>query len=117
MSWWISLVGLDGEPVEVEPFSEGGTRVVGGSAEASLNVTYNYGECFRLVPIVITEGGGDLHGKKAAEVTPLLRKAVEVLGTRTFKDYWAPTPGNAGFALSILLKWAEQHPDAVFEVH
>ena len=30
-------------------------------------------------------------------------------------DYWAATPGNAGKALNILLKWAKQFPDATFK--
>ncbi len=28
--------------------------------------------------------------------------------------YWAPTSGNAGYALNILLGWAKIHPDAVW---
>lgn len=30
--------------------------------------------------------------------------------------YWADTPGNAGYALSILLAWARQHPGATWKV-
>ena len=29
--------------------------------------------------------------------------------------YWKPTDGNAGFALSILLSWAQLHPQGVWE--
>lgn len=29
--------------------------------------------------------------------------------------YWRPTAGNAGYALNILLQWALQHPDAIWE--
>jgi len=31
--------------------------------------------------------------------------------------YWKPTPGNAGYDLNILLQWARQHPEGIFEVH
>ena len=29
--------------------------------------------------------------------------------------YWKPTDGNAGYALSILLSWAQLHPQGVWE--
>ena len=30
-------------------------------------------------------------------------------------SYWMSTPGNAGYALSILLSWAKQHPEATWK--
>jgi len=42
--------------------------------------------------------------------------AVGTLGTEHCGDYWADTLGNAGFALSLLLAWARDHPTAVWEV-
>lgn len=45
-----------------------------------------------------------------------LRIAVNTLGTVRDNDYWKPTPGNAGYALAILLKWAGQYPEARFKV-
>jgi hypothetical protein len=113
MSWWVYLEE-NGDPVAVANHSEGGTYAIGGIERAELNVTYNYGVCFHLAGI---DGFREtLDGQKAADVTPALQSAVEKLGTQQYKDYWAPTPGNAGHALNILLQWAEQYPDAVFKV-
>jgi hypothetical protein len=78
-------------------------------------VTYNYSKHYR--ESIDREGGlGWLHEKKASETIKRLEKAIKKLGTERDTDYWAGTPGNAGYALSILLKWAKQHPDAVFRV-
>ena len=117
MSWWVYLQDDNGHPVAVAPHQEGGTYVLGGLSEAELNVTYNYGQHFSDAGVELHYKGGNLHGKKAKEVVDLLQQAVNKLGTKTSKDYWAPTPGNAGHALSILLSWARQHPEATFEVH
>lgn len=55
-----------------------------------------------------------LYGKKAADCIARLHSAVRMLGTVQDDDYQAATPGNAGYVLSTLLKWAKQHPEAVF---
>jgi len=86
---------------------------MGGTTDADLNVTYNYGEVTRLVDFDFRDS---LDEKCARDTIELLRVVVDRLGTRRFKDYWAPTPGNAGHAASILLRWAEQQPDAVWRV-
>lgn len=113
MSWDIDLEESDGVPCKVTAHTEGGTYAVGGTDNASLNVTYNYGEAYRLVGFSIDS----LQGAKAKDVTAALEDAVNKLGTRRYThDYWAPTPGNAGYALSILLRWAKLYPDAVFHV-
>ena len=104
--------------VEVPPHSEGGTYIVGGTMEASLNVTYNYGKQF-YEAIPYPPGlnfVGWLTNKTGAEAAPLLEAAVAKLGVTRDDNYWAATPGNAGHALSILAKWARQHPTAVFRV-
>jgi hypothetical protein len=114
MSWWVAL--KQGENVcQVAPFSEGGTQVLGGSTNASLNITYNYGRLFRLA--LHPEGLVALHEQRAGTMITLLHVAVTKLGDRPYEaDYWADTCGNAGHALAILLKWARQYPDAIFEV-
>ena len=117
VSWWIRLVGEDGECVQVENHAEGGTYCVGGTNEADLNVTYNYGGRFSECGLEVHTGRGNFHRQKAKDVTALLESAVQKLGTECHPDYWEPTPGNAGRALSILLEWAKQHPEATFEVH
>lgn len=105
----------DGELVQVDNHSEGGTHVLGGTTDAELNVTYNYsGHFFREFHSGL--GLRWLNGKKAVDCVSRLESAVKALGVERDSDYWADTPGNAGYALSILLDWAKQHPDAVFEV-
>ncbi len=101
--------------VRVKNHREGGTYAVGGTSSAELNVTYNYGRCFREV----WDGVGlqeALNGKRAEDVIGALEHAVRYLGTDQDGDYWSATAGNAGYALSILVNWARQHPTAVFQV-
>lgn len=114
MSYDIYLNGADGEPLMMdEAFTEGGTYALGGTRDCELNVTYNYSSVYRLVDFSVR----DLHGLTGAETSVFLRALVEKLGTSTYEDYWAPTPGNAGAALARLLSFAEAHPEGVWEVH
>lgn len=99
--------------VEVARHAEGGTYQLGGTNAAELNVTYNYG---RFYYPQLPEGLRTLHEKRAADCIEMLEERVQALGTNRDGDYWAATPGNAGYALSILLAWAKEHPDAVFRV-
>lgn len=112
MSYDIDLLGKNGEIVKVETHSEGGTHVFGGTTAASLNVTWNYAQFFDTIDK--KQGIRWLYGKKASECVQRLREAIGILGTDQDEDYWTATQGNAGHALEILLKWAEQHPDAEF---
>lgn len=113
MSYDISLV-KNKKSVTVELHREGGTYCLSGIDRAELNITYNYSWFFHRF-LDAEDGIRWLYGKKAKDCIKLLEKAVEDLGTDRFDDYWAPTPGNAGYALSILLGWAKENPDAVFE--
>ncbi len=119
MSWWVCLVKdlEDGtwEALSVESHQEGGIYVVDGSEEADLNVTYNYGQHFRDA-LNSEDGIKWLHERRAGDCIGRLERAVILLGVYRDKDYWAATPGNAGHALSILLQWARQHPNAYFKV-
>lgn len=109
MSWWISLNDPEfEEPVEVARFQAGGTQVMGGTTEADLNVTYNYGKHFDF---------RGLHERRAQDTIPDLGMTIEQLGDDTDPDYWKPTEGNVRQALIILLSWAEEHPDAVWRVN
>ena len=114
MSWWVSLVGEDGGVVEVPKHEWGGVYTVGRSTGGSINITYNYSSHFRRV--LGGEGLWDLDGVTGEDAIPLLQAATVVLGMETDKDHWKPTPGNAGFALLILLAWATLYPEAVFRV-
>lgn len=117
MSYDISLHDDDGQILTVRHHEgEGGTYAIGGSDAADLNITYNYGECYKLVFDNYSGLRDLLDGKRASDVLPILTRAVDRLGTRRYQDYWAPTPGNAGYALNILLDWARERPDAIFRV-
>lgn len=111
--------------VQVEHRTDGGTYRVGGTDEAELNITYNYARNWwpvwqRIGGPEDGEGDGSLGKmigeKRAGDTIEWLSKAVEILGTERDPDYWAATDGNAGYALSILLGWARQHPDAVWRI-
>ncbi|MDD3474441.1 MAG: hypothetical protein PHP08_00875 [Candidatus Dojkabacteria bacterium] len=116
MSFDVILLNEKGEPVIVENHSEGGTYVMGGTRDAELNVTYNYSH-FYYQHLNGKEGLRWLNGKKAKDVIDALEKAIRELGIERDSDYWEATEGNAGYALRILLTWARQYPDAVFEVY
>lgn len=121
MSYDVSLE-CDGKTVQVDNHSEGGTYAVGGTEVADLNITYNYAEVYSLFDFNIR----DLDGKRAGDTIETMARIVSKTGTAQYQrsvgigswepDYWAPTPGNAGHALNMLLGWARQHPDAVWHV-
>ena len=100
-------------PATVARHTEGGTYAAGGITNAELNVTYNYTNHFHEM-LDAEQGIRWLYGKTGQETRERLRAAVEQLGVERHDDYWKSTPGNAGYALSILLAWAEQHPNAVW---
>ena len=97
----------------VDRHYEGGTHCLHGTEDAHLNVTYNY-NCFYRKHVDEELGIRWIYGKTGEECAGRLEYAVSVLGTERDDDYWKPTAGNAGYALSILLGWAKQHPNAVF---
>ena len=155
--------------VQVPLHCEGGTYVLGGTAEAHLNLTYNYSPHY-YKHIDPEKGLRWLYGRTGAETIERLESAIAALGTDRWEGpyfvpsmeatisgawdtwrekydlpydfpmialnginylpelvsaissrvvydtggYWAPTEGNAGYALSILLGWARMHPDAVW---
>ena len=117
MSYDIDLKNKDGQVVSVDKHEEGGTYCMGGIAKASLNVTYNYSPFYRCF-LDKDYGIRWLYGKTGEQSIPRLEHAIKKLhplgGDRRFENYWAPTPGNASYALQILLSWAKQHPTATF---
>ena len=114
MSYDIEMVDADGQVVHVPKHVVGDTYCIGGIDRAELNVTYNYSQLFY---IFLDEEKGIrwLYGKTGKECEERLSVAVAKLGTQPYKDYWAPTMGNAGRALWILLQWAKANPDAIFQ--
>jgi len=114
VSWSVRLMPANGEnPVSVPTFTEGGTYAIGGTSVADLNVTYNYSRVYRTVGFEF----GDMDGRRAGDLIPQMEGVVQKLGTKRDTDYWAATPGNAGYALNILLGWAELYPNARFEIN
>lgn len=103
MSYDISLENAGPVPRHYE----GGHYNTSGAHEAQLNVTYNYAKHFDFRA---------LDKQLAQNVTMLLQDAVIKLGTEQDSDYWAPTPGNTGYACLILLMWARLFPNATFVV-
>lgn len=113
MSYDIYLMKGD-EVAQIERHEEGGTYLIGGNTDAHLNVTYNYAGYY-YEHLDADKGIRWLYGKQAKDTVERLEKAIETLGIKRIGDYWEPSSGNAGYALSILLKWAKLHPDAIFE--
>lgn len=101
------------EALPVDLFEDGGTYRIGGTDKAEFNITYNYGWFFYRF-LDKDDGIRWLYRKTGAETVERLNQAVSELGINRYRDYWAPTPGNAGAALSRLLMWARQYPDGIF---
>ena len=110
MGYTIKLVDEHGDIVQVDSHTEGVNRMVATTnAVVSMPLYKNLYNA-----IDGSEGIRWLYGKKALVCIGRLHGAIRELGMVQDYDYWKATPGNAGYALSILLKWAKQHPDAVF---
>lgn len=89
----------------------GGTYAIGGTTEASLNITYNYSKHFYR----IIEGGiRAIYGKSGAETIPILENAISQLDDNVSNDYWEATEGNAKRALTQLLALAKMRPDGIW---
>ena len=114
MSWDVDIIKDDIIQI-VDNHWDGGTYVVRGTTDASLNVTYNYSSNYYKY-LDIDMGLRWLDGKRTSECISRLKVAVDALGIERSDNYWENTSGNAGYALSILLKWAKLHPDAAFKV-
>ena len=113
MSYDVELVYGD-EVATVPSHLEGGILTMGGNSYAEMSVTYNYGTYYS--KFLHTKGLRGLSGLTGRQSIPNLEHAVEILGTERDKDYWASTPGNAGYALSVMLNWARLHPSAVWDI-
>lgn len=119
MSYDISLCDpVTHETLEVDDthFVAGGTRPIGGTKELWLNITYNYGNCFRRDDVLGRKGIRSIYGKTGAESIPMLEKAIAALGDDVDdSDYWNATEGNAKRALYGLLAFAKMRPDGVWD--
>ena len=116
MSYWVYLRNEKGNLCQIDKHQNGGTFVLGGTTDAELNVTYNYGGLYRDY-LDKNRGLKWLHNKKAEDTIKRLEFAIIKLGTIRNSDYWNPTKGNAGYALSILASWAKMNPKGIWEVN
>lgn len=91
---------------------KGGTYCLGGSPEASLNITYNYGEHYYRT--MGEKGIRTIYGMTGAESLPILEGAAKQLGDDVSEDYWKGTEGNAKRALLQLTALARMRPDGVW---
>lgn len=91
----------------------GGTYSLGGTKDAWLNVTWNYGVHFRRV--LGEKGIRSIYGMTGADSIPVLEAAAAMLGDDVDSNYWAPTEGNAKQSLLGLLALAKMRPDGVWE--
>jgi len=91
----------------------GGTYELGGTREAWLNVTYNYGKHYYRV--FGEKGIRTLYGLTGTEAIPFLKDAVSKLKDDASEDYWEATEGNAKQALLGLLAYARMRPDGIFD--
>ena len=110
----------------------GGTYSMGGTTEAHLNITYNYGGHFYrvfeelpaprpLAPAWMHEEGGPvggirtLYGLSGAESLIVLDRAIAMLKDDATGDYWEATEGNAKRALIQLRALATLRPDGIWD--
>ena len=116
MGYWVSLCDPKGEALPVPSHKEGGVVNVDGADVALMSVTYNYAPFFSR-ELDQVDGLRWLHGKKGSQTEQRMREAITNLGFNRDPNYWAPTPGNAGHILKILLGWAVRHPEGIWAVH
>ncbi len=114
MSYEVTLES-NGVLVTVPKHENGGTKIMGGTKRAELNVTYNYSIFFQ--EHLGSEGLYYLCGKQARYTIPRLEQAASTLSDfQPDNDYWKKSPGNAGLVINLLLAWAERYPEATWKV-
>lgn len=103
-----------GEHIEFdEPHNmAGGTHAMGGTRDAWLNITWNYGKHYYRV---MGEGGiRSIYGKTGLESIPILAAAAAQLGDEIDPNYWVATEGNAKAPLFQLMTIAAMRPDGIW---
>ncbi len=74
---------------------------------ATVEVAYEFGDFFAFEA---------LDRKTGRETIDQLRDAVLELGLRQLPDWTLPSRGNVGVVCAMLLSWACEHPEAVWQV-
>lgn len=109
MSYDIRIKRQDGTVVELKERHAitGGTYVLGGTTEAWLNVTYNYGRIFRR--LLGEDGIRVIYGMNIKRARTILANAADRLGTaEPDADYWKACDGNVRKALLSLLELTDR---------
>lgn len=127
-------VAIGQEIAQVSPHTEGGTIAVGGSTEARMDVTYNYGWYYHLV---FGENGiRHLKGMHVGQSLPLIANAIYRLSAPNMRDqynadkdndhldtwtepddyYWKPTPENALAVLKVMMIWGLDNINGIWYV-
>jgi hypothetical protein len=92
---------------------KGGTYCLGGTAEAWLNITYNYYKIF--YEKMGKKGIRTIYGMSGVDSIPILQKAIDQLKDDVDEDYWKPTEGNVKRSLIQLLTLAKLRPDGIWD--
>ena len=109
----IDPVTLDQIELDEPHQLRGGTYALGGTAQAWLNVTYNYGRHYYRT--MGEKGIRTIYGMTGADSIPVLESAAEQLGNDVADNYWEPTEGNAKAALLKLIALAKMRPDGIWD--
>lgn len=118
MSWDISLTDrITGKTLCIDSphYMGGGTRIIGGTRELWLNITYNYSKFYRREDVFGKDGIEVIYGKTGLESIPILENAIAALGNDVTENYWDATEGNAKRSLIQLLTMARMRPDGVWK--
>lgn len=133
MSYFVALV----DPVSRESlcfesvhYMRGANYVIGGSDQAELSITYNYGRWYRKDYAFGKNGIRSINGLSGAESISVLKNAIAGLEEskeelpeeevnqcleQGVSGYWMPTRENAIRPLYQLLAMAQMRPDGVWE--
>lgn len=118
MGYYIELVDQDsGETLQLDQphHMKGSIYCIGGSCEASLSVTYNYGQ-FYLDAFGNEEGIRTIYGLTGAESIPVLKQAIANMGDeKPTGKYWEGNRGDAKRPLRQLLALAQMRPDGLWQ--
>ena len=109
MSYDIRIKRKDGTVVELRDRHAiiGGTYALGGTTEAWLNVTYNYGRIFRR--LLGDEGIRVIYGMNIKDARPILANAAASLGNvGPDADYWKACDGNVRKAIMNLIELTDR---------
>jgi hypothetical protein len=105
----------------------GGTFAIGGTPDATINITYNYYDQLDKAIDAVESGDatyakddGKIHGIRVlygmtgADSIAILEQGIDRLGDDVDDDYWKATEGNAKASLRQCLALAKMCPDGVW---